>query len=64
MKRIEINENSDTLELLKKAKRDAKYSERNKIQVMILVCKGKSIAQIAMYLDLSEPTINYEQLKV
>ena len=52
-----INKEQYTLEELKEAKRKAKHKEKNKLQIIILLYKGKRVAQISKYMGISEPTI-------
>ena len=52
-----INKEQYTLEELKERKRKSNQKEKNKIQIMILLYKGKRVSQISTYMGISEVTI-------
>jgi len=56
-----VNKEQYTLEELKAAKRKARYAEKNKIQIIILIYKGKRVSDISKYMGISEVTI-YEYI--
>jgi len=56
-----VNKEQYTLGELKEAKRKANHEEKSKIQIIILIYKGKRVAEISKYMGISEVTI-YEYI--
>ena len=57
-----INKEQHNEEEIKEAKRKAKHKDKKKIQIILLLYKGKRVAQISEYIGISEVTI-YEYIE-